>query len=618
VHPDDRDYIDHVWRTAIQGAMAYDVEHRIVVAGEVRWLREKGDLEYDENGEHVSGIGTAQDITDRKQSEEALRLAEARSSGILSVSPDAIISIDDRYRITQFNDGAVQILGYSKAEAVGAPLDLLFPERLRADYRQHVKAFADGLETSRRIGDRDGIMVGRRKNGAEFPADVAISKLDVGGTRILTVALRDITEQTRVAREQRFLAEAGSVLGASLDYEVTLTRVAELAVQYLADLCVVDIVDESGEVRRLRVVCRDDRHREACERLERLKFERDRPFLLRTTLSTKRSLLIRSMTAASLPAFSQNDEHLEILRAMAPTSVITVPMVAYDRLVGGLALVSTSPVLHYGSADVRLAEELARRAALSIDNARLYRTAQRAIRERDDMMGIVAHDLRTPLAAVRMQAQLFDLDGVEHSEQTKRAAEMIDRASARMGRLIDDLLDVSRIESGRLQVDQARIAPAELVADFVEMQKPVARSAALELRTELEPDLPEIWADRNRLLQALENLVGNAIKFCQPGGRVTVGAAARGGDVLFRICDTGPGIPADSLPHVFDRFWQAQSSDRRGAGLGLAITRGIVEAHGGQIWVESTIGVGSTFYFSIPRPAPLYSMLSEPAPPTLH
>ena len=173
-----------------------------------------------------------------------------------------------------------------------------------------------------------------------------------------------------------------------------------------------------------------------------------------------------------------------------------------------------------------------------------------------------------------------------------------------MNRMIQDLLDVTRIEAGSLAIEAARVSAREAVSEVVETQRAVASVASLELQLELEQDLPAVWADRDRLLQVFENLIGNAVKFTKPPGRIVVGAASRGEEVLFWVEDTGTGIAADHLPHVFDRFWQAEAAGRRGAGLGLPIVKGIVEAHGGRVWVESTPGLGSTFYFTIPTAAP--------------
>ena len=174
------------------------------------------------------------------------------------------------------------------------------------------------------------------------------------------------------------------------------------------------------------------------------------------------------------------------------------------------------------------------------------------------------------------------------------------RAAKRMNHLIEDLLDVALVEAGRLAVEFALLLAADLARDAVKTQRPLAKASGLEISLEVEPDVRTAWGDRRRLLQVFENLLGNATKFTQPGGRIVVRVAVNNDDVTFSVTDTGVGIAPDAVPHVFDRFWQASTRSRRlGAGLGLSITRGIVEAHGRRIGVESEIGCGTTF-FTIP------------------
>jgi signal transduction histidine kinase len=234
---------------------------------------------------------------------------------------------------------------------------------------------------------------------------------------------------------------------------------------------------------------------------------------------------------------------------------------------------------------------------------------QRAVHARDEVLSIVAHDLRNPLNTILMQAELL-----RRREAGPRPAEKIVFTASRMGRIIEDLLDVARMEAGHLSVEQARVAAAEVISDSVAAQQPLATAASLELSYDEPSVLPDVWADRDRLLQVFENLIGNAVKFTPPGGRITVAAAPRERDVLFSVADTGAGVRSDELPHLFDRFWQARTGHRRGAGLGLPIVRGIVEAHGGRVWAESTPGQGSTFYFTIPA-AHREEGRAEPAAP---
>jgi len=168
------------------------------------------------------------------------------------------------------------------------------------------------------------------------------------------------------------------------------------------------------------------------------------------------------------------------------------------------------------------------------------------------------------------------------------------------------------MESGQLTIEAARLSARELIAAAVDMQRPLASSSSLELRVDLDGEVSDIWGDRDRLLQVFENLIGNAIKFTKAGG-ITVGATSRDHEVIFRVADTGSGIAPEHLPRVFDRFWQATSTNRQGAGLGLPITKGIVEAHGGRIWVESTPSLGTTFSFTIPEATPEQGRPSGPS-----
>jgi PAS domain S-box-containing protein len=546
-------------------------------------------------------IAQIEDISERKRAETALRLSEARFSGIISISADAIISIDAEQRITLFNDGAEAIFGYSRVETVGKPLEILIPERFRAAHREHVAAFAAGQSSARRMGERVATILGRRKNGEEFPAEAAISNLAVDGGVILTVALRDVTERKRIEDEQRFLAAAGAVLASSLDYEQTLTTLGELTVRELADWCILDIVEDAGSARRLKVVSARPDRAAVCTQFERLPLDRRLPHLALPVLETRRPYLIESVTPAQLASFAQSEEHLRILRAIDPRSIMGVPLVIHGRIVGVLILISSSSSRRYRAADLRFAEALAERGALAVENGRLYQTAVRATQLRDEVLGVVAHDLRNPIAAIVMLASSLKRRAPQPERRNPKVTDGILRAADRANHLIGDLLDVTQIEAGRLSVQRERLVVRQLLTDSLDAQRPLASAGSIDLRLELPDDLPDVWGDPHRLLQVLENLVGNAIKFTPVEGRITVGAAAQTGEVLFRVADTGTGISPDGLPHVFDRFWQARKGARQGAGLGLPITRGIVEAHGGRIWVESALGRGTTFYFTVPE-----------------
>jgi len=421
----------------------------------------------------------------------------------------------------------------------------------------------------------------------------------------------DITERKRFEKVQQLLAEAGAVLADSLDYDQTLATVAHLVVRDFADWCMVDVVDENGVIRRLKVVSGDPSKTDVYAFLEHVPIDRDRPYLLRTAFETKQSFLIKHVTPEQLESFAQGPEHLQALRGMSPTSLMGVPLLRQGRLLGVLAFISSTESRHYGQIDLRLAEALADRAAIAIENARLYRASVNATQLRDQVLGVVAHDLRSPLSNILMQISASKRQGAEPERRSLKPMEVIERAARRMNHLIQDLLDVALMEAAQLTVERARLSAGGLIAEAVDMQRPLASSSSLELRVEVEPDLPNVWGDRHRLLQVFENIIGNAIKFTKAGGRITAGAASRENDVVFWVADTGRGISPQNLPRVFDRFWQATKAGRQGVGLGLPITKGIIEAHGGRIWVESIAGSGSTFFFTIPRVSAAQHRLSD-------
>jgi PAS domain S-box-containing protein len=538
------------------------------------------------------------DISARKRAEDALRLSEAKFSGIVSLAADAIISIDADRRITLFNKGAERVFGWSSTEMLGKPLDMLIPERFRAAHRRHVEDFVSGGSTTRRAGKRGAAIYGLRCSGEEFPVDASILRLSVGGTSILTVSLRDITEQKRAEMEQRLLAEMGSVLS-TIDFEDALTNIAQLAVHDLADICIIDLVEADGKMRRARVACRDPAYALVSEEIMgRENVEKRRSPIAMGEIC--QPLLVEEVTTSVLRSWLSGESEVKAVQSTRPGSAMLVPLQAHEKHLGLLLLISSGSSRKFAWRDLWLAQAIAQRAALSIENALLYRTAMHATRDRDEMLGIVAHDLGNPLQVISTNAALLRRDA---SEETSQSGDEIGHAVNRMNRLIQDLLDVTGMEAGHLSLRPERLAVPEFITDLLDAQGALASSAALELRAVLPPDLPDVWADRDRLNQIFENLIGNAIKFSKSDGRITLGAQVEQNQIVFSVADTGAGIAEADFEHIFDRFWQVPKAKRRGAGLGLPIVKGLVQAHGGSVWVQSTVGKGSTFFFTIPMAA---------------
>jgi PAS domain S-box-containing protein len=551
--------------------------------------------------------GIVRDLTDRHAAEAALRLSEAKFSGIVSISADAIVSIDENLRIIIFNEGAEKTFGYSKAEAIGASLDLLIPEQFRDVHRRHIASFATGQATAREMGVRRSPISGRRKNGNVFPAEAAISRIEVGGKVLFTVSLRDVTEKKRIedalrasVAEERLLAETGRILvSAGSDQTALLTGVANVIANNIADWCTVDVVAD-GNVNRLKMVHSDPTLAPICAALERYPVHRQRN-LVSDVVESQRPVLMDDVPSGFLESVALDDEHLRLLRSLDPTSFIIAPLIARGQSLGTLAFGASGGSRRYGQLDVSIAERLATVVALAMDNARLYQHLERAVRARDEVLGVVAHDLRNPLNTILAAARLIEAYVPEEGEKIgQTSVGVILRSVSRATRLINDLLDVTSIDAGQLSVVRDHFSAEQLVIGAVEGQQLLASSASVELRLVVEGPLPEIWADRDRCLQVFENLIGNAIKFTPRGGRIIVAATPRDADVHFSVADTGGGIAPESLPHVFDRFWHSKNAKREGAGLGLSICKGIVEANGGRIWVESSRGRGTTVHFTVP------------------
>jgi signal transduction histidine kinase len=213
---------------------------------------------------------------------------------------------------------------------------------------------------------------------------------------------------------------------------------------------------------------------------------------------------------------------------------------------------------------------------------------------------VVSHDLRNPVAAVKMLSRMLLTSLESNGSQDRESIELIFQAAEQMDALIRDLLDVNRLDAGKLAISPAPVDPSVLLTDSLQTLRPLVEEKGIDLDLQIETALPKVMADRERIQQTLSNLVGNAIKFSAPGSKIVVAARSDSEGAVISVLDNGRGISVEHLPRVFDRYWQSSRTDRQGAGLGLAIAKGIVEAHGGRIWIESNPGEGTTASFSLP------------------
>jgi len=396
-----------------------------------------------------------------------------------------------------------------------------------------------------------------------------------------------------------FLAGASALLASSLEWEATLASVAKLAVPGIADWCAVEVPETLSPDALPVAVAHVDPAKvaRALEWRRRWPPDPDAPAGPAAVIRSGQSELYEEIPDLMLVAVARDEEQLRIARELGMTSAMVVPLSARGRTLGAITFASAESGRRYGPADLAMAEELGRRAGVAVDNARLWEAAQRAIRARDEVLAVVSHDLKNPLEAVLLSAALL-LRSPE-SPRVRHYGEALQRSAARMDRLIRELLDLSRMEAGKFRIEVRPERLESIVEEALVVLAPLAAGKDIALGTECGPLGAEIPCDRERVLQVVSNLVGNALAFAPRGGHVTIRLALRERDAEVSVSDDGPGIPPGDLPHVFDRYWKSRS--RAGTGLGLAIARGIVDAHGGKIRVESRVGEGSTFTFTLPH-----------------
>jgi len=293
-------------------------------------------------------------------------------------------------------------------------------------------------------------------------------------------------------------------------------------------------------------------------------------------------------------------DHLSLLRRLKLRAYILVPIVAKGDLLGTIALMTAESGRRYSEWDVEIAEDLARRAAMAIENSRLYQKAQEAVRLREQVLATVSHDLRNQVNVIGIANRLLRHTANLADPATERSLNVIERTSQSMQRLVNDLLDLASIQAGKLAVVATSVPLRSLIDEAYEMHEAAALASGVRLVAACEPNL-QVLADRSRILQVLGNLLGNALRFTPIGGRVVIRGEAAETDAVVSVSDTGCGIAADHLPTLFEPYRTIARSGHSGSGLGLFIARGILERHGGRIWIESAEQSGTTVFFTLPR-----------------
>jgi PAS domain S-box-containing protein len=540
------------------------------------------------------------DISERIRVETALRESEERLRLVVRATNDVIWEWDVTTGALEWSEGAEQTFRYAP-ETMGRSIEW-WSERIQPDERERV---VTGLhDLVRGTGDfwSDEYRLMRGDGSYASVLDRGFVRRNERGEALKVIgAMMDVTQRRRNEDAQRFLASASALLESSLDPEVTLPGVARLVVPDFADVCRLDVIGTDGSVRFAAAAEGGGAGQSVPPQGggRTLMTEVDSALLLESVREGK-LVLVSAERGRSLPASGAGEKVRELWEGLGARSLIVAPLRAHHRVLGALTMVMTDPGREFGLRDLPLVEDLARRVAAALENARLYAEAQRAVRAREEILNVVSHDLRNPLGAVQLSAEFLCDPEQRAPEEHRKWLTMILRAADQMDDLIGDLLDAARIDTGGFSVVPASHDVTALLLEVEEVFAPMAAGKDIRLESAVPPALPPVLLDEPLVRRVLSNLINNAIKFTPPGGTIRVQVARDGSELRFSISDDGAGIPRQHLPHVFDRYWQAGRGDRRGVGLGLAIARDIVDAHGGRIWVESEEGSGATFHFTVP------------------
>jgi PAS domain S-box-containing protein len=532
---------------------------------------------------------------------EAAGETRSRLAAIVESSDDAIISKTIDGVITSWNRAAEKMFGYSAREAIGRRITLIIPPERLAEEQEVLDKVAGGD----RVDPFETIRV--TKDGRLVPISITVSPLHESGTIVgASTVARDISARVRGEATTRFLDETGRLLAASLDYEVTLRTLARLAIPTMGELCAVDVVADDGSIERLATAHADpDKERMAQMLMARHPMTLSTRFGVPEVLRTGEGVLHPELPAWLDEPSVRAEEDRALLRALALRSLIVVPMAARGRMLGALTF-GSGPARRYGEDDFILAQDLARRAAVALDNARLYRDAQDANRAKDAFLAVLSHELRTPLTSVLGWARML-ASGQLDAGRTRQAVETIERNAQLQAQLVNDLLDVSRIVLGKVQLDMRPVDLVPIVEQALEAPARAAAGKGVRVESRLDPAAGRVMGDPLRLEQIVTNIVGNAVKFTPEGGRVEVQLARDGEHVRLVVHDTGVGIEPEALRYIFEAFRQVDSGTSRrhgGLGLGLAIAHNLVELQQGTLIAASEgVGRGATFTVRFPAVA---------------
>ena len=523
---------------------------------------------------------------DLREAHNRLEDARSRYADLYDLAPIGYCTLDRRGLIVDANLAAARLFGTTRTMLAGRPLASMVSIDFAQLHAHLAACFASRMPVTSEVAIR-------RDGGEPTVVQMVSTPQQPAGGGPATTCMTTLTDISMLKHSERRLGMLSSVselLATSLDYRAALPAVVALTVPALADLAFVDVCEVDGRIDRFR----SDGVRSAPDYAQALQGE---------ILRTGKPLLVADARVGALVSALGELTGAELALGGATSgAILLVPLLSRGRTLGVFTFMMSRSARTYSSVELTTAQDVAARAAMAVESARLYEREQRAVRAREDVLAVVSHDLKNPLHGIRLNCDhLIETAPPVERRSGRKQVEAIRRGVDRMVHMIRDLSEEARIEAGHLVLERADHVAGALIGDAIDLLRPIAEQKRVALV--LSPRLPTatVSCDRSRVLQVLSNLVGNAIKFTPAGGEIGLDASEGDGRIRFAVRDSGSGIDSEQLPHVFDRYWKADERARSGgSGLGLFIAKSIVEAHGGEIGVTSRFGHGTTVWFTLP------------------
>lgn len=561
-----------------------------------------------ENGEIIGFSKVTRDLTERKRLEtelaEARNALQDRLSIALHSAHMGIFDWDVQNNKVFWSDTFLKLWNYTREDFPGTMegvKDRMHPE----DIELFEKTVKETFENDKDY-ELDYRVIWPDKSIKWINAKGRVIRDEHGKVLRFTGTGADITERKINEERNRILADASMIFSSSLDYKETLKTAASQVVPEFANWIIISFY-EGDKLQRFMVLHEDKSKADLARQLQDLEPALTARGGIAKALQEKKTIIVPSGLNKHTPEekieflSTEDPEQVEIIRKLGVSSYISAIMQVRGKVMGGITYILDDSRAPFLESDKFFAEQFAERAALAIDAGKLYKSSQDAIRVREEVVAVVSHDLKTPLSGVLLNTQ-FMLRCLKAEELApfKNKIERIKNSAERMNSLIEEILDVTKLEAGTFTIEPQMENVKSFVLEAVDLHRSIAEDKSISLLINFKNNCTEINCDRPRILQVLSNLLGNALKFTPNGQSITISVESFGDTVRFSVHDSGPGIASDKLTLIFDRFWQAQATKKLGAGLGLFIAKSVVEAHNGKIWVESEEGKGANFIFSLP------------------